>query len=139
MRRHADRDVIILEDEGSSGLVWFLLGAALGAGAALLFAPTSGEEARDRIRRGARRLKDSAEDAFDELRDEVGELTDRAVEKVDEARAAVKGVAEDLKEGADTVRRRSSANAAREELERRLAEARARRRQASEEDQEPVA
>jgi gas vesicle protein len=142
MRRSDGRDIILLEDEGSSSIGWFLLGAALGAGAALLLAPASGEETRRRISRGARRLKDSAADALDELRDEWDDIRDRASETVDEVKATVRGVADDVSEGAKAVaasatRPRGSGTGAREELERRLAEARSRRRLP--EDQEPVA
>jgi len=142
MRRPHDRDVIILEDEGTSGVTWFLLGAALGAGLALLFAPASGDETRARLRRGVGRLRDTAEDALEELRDEFVDLKDRAEEKVDQVKAAARGVADEVEDAAEELtsgRRRSSVGAAREELERRLAEARARRRQPAAEDQEPVA
>ena len=103
MRRSDGRDIILLEDEGSSSIGWFLLGAALGAGAALLLAPASGEETRRRISRGARRLKDSAADALDELRDEWDDIRDRATETVDEVKATVRGVADDVSEGAKAV------------------------------------
>jgi gas vesicle protein len=141
MRRQDGREVIVLEEEGASSIGWFILGAALGAGVALLLAPTSGEDTRRRIARGARRVKDTALDALDELRDEFDDLKDRAVETVDQVKATARGVAEDVEEGAKavaaTATRPKGTPAAREELERRLAEARARRRQP--EDQEPVA
>ena len=47
------------------------LGALLGSGTALLFAPESGQEARARLRRRARRLRGTAGDAWDDLRDEL--------------------------------------------------------------------
>jgi gas vesicle protein len=141
MRRQDGREVIVLEEEGASSIGWFILGAALGAGVALLLAPTSGEDTRRRIARGARRVKDTALDALEELRDEFDDLKDRAVETVDQVKATARGVAEDVEEGAKavaaTATRPKGTPAAREELERRLAEARARRRQP--EDQEPVA
>jgi hypothetical protein len=48
-----------------------MLGAALGAGAALLFAPQTGEEARHGLARRGRRLRASTADAWDDLRDEL--------------------------------------------------------------------
>jgi len=48
-----------------------LLGIAVGVGAALLFAPQSGEEARRDLARGARRLRARTADAWDDLRDEM--------------------------------------------------------------------
>ncbi|MFN2563952.1 MAG: YtxH domain-containing protein [Gemmatimonadaceae bacterium] len=47
------------------------LGAALGAGIALLLAPYSGEEARAAILRRGARLAHQGRDAWDELRDEL--------------------------------------------------------------------
>ena len=112
MRRHGlDRDVIVVEPDSGSSIGWLLFGAAVGAGLALLIAPASGAETRRRITRSARRLNETARDTVEEIEDT--------------ARAAVS-------------RRRSGANQAREDLERRLADARARRR-AEAEDQEPVA
>ncbi|HEX9895942.1 MAG TPA: YtxH domain-containing protein [Gemmatimonadales bacterium] len=141
MRRQDGRDVIVLEDEGSSSIGWFILGAAVGAGVALLLAPASGEDTRRRISRGARRIKDTAVDALEELRDDWDDIKDRASETVDQVKATARGVAEDVEEGAKAVAasaaRPRGTTAAREELERRLADARARRRQP--EDQEPVA
>jgi gas vesicle protein len=49
-----------------------LLGVTLGAGAALLVAPQSGEEARHNIARRGRRLRARTADAWDDLRDELG-------------------------------------------------------------------
>ena len=48
-----------------------LLGAALGAGAALLLAPESGEEVRHRLAKRSRRLGARTADAWDDLRDEL--------------------------------------------------------------------
>jgi gas vesicle protein len=48
-----------------------LVGAALGAGAALLMAPASGEETRVRLRRGARRLQRQGTRVLEDLWDEA--------------------------------------------------------------------
>ena len=47
------------------------LGALLGSGTTLLFAPQSGEEARAGIGRRARTMAEEARDAWDDLRDEL--------------------------------------------------------------------
>ena len=141
MRRHGlDRDVIVVEPDSGSSIGWLLFGAAVGAGLALLFAPASGAETRRRITRSARRLKETAADALDEIRDEFEDLTDRASDKLDEVKDAARDTVEEIEDTARAAvsRRRSGANQAREDLERRLADARARRR-AEAEDQEPVA
>jgi gas vesicle protein len=141
MRRHgSDRDIIVVEPDGGSSIGWLLFGAAVGAGLALLFAPASGAETRRRLSRSAQRLKATAADALDEIRDEFEDLTDRATDTLDDVKEAARDTVEELEDGARAAvsRRRSGVNQAREELERRLADARARRR-ADAEDQEPVA
>jgi gas vesicle protein len=45
--------------ENRERLMWFLIGASLGAGVALLYAPYSGKDARKLIRRKAEDMKDS--------------------------------------------------------------------------------
>jgi hypothetical protein len=52
------------------------IGLAVGAGAALLLAPQSGEETRELLGAGARRLGDRAADRWDDLRDEIREACD---------------------------------------------------------------
>lgn len=134
--RGRDNEVYIVEPDRSSGLGWFVLGAALGAGLALLFAPASGEETRRRLRREAGKLKERAEDALDDLSYEYDRVREEVEETVDEVKEKVTGAARSL---VDEARRKSPVSAARDELERRLADARARRREPQPEDEEPVA
>ena len=51
------------DHDSDSGLVWFLAGAALGAAGAILLAPQSGRETRERLRlraeEGRQRLSDA--------------------------------------------------------------------------------
>jgi YtxH-like protein len=60
-------------------------GALVGAGLALLLAPQSGEETRDRLVRRARRLGTRADEGWDDLRDELRRLRRRS------RRAATRG------------------------------------------------
>jgi len=62
-----------------------LLGAALGAGAALLFAPQSGEQARHDLARRGRRLRARTADAWDDLRDELQYVARRSRRKMGRA------------------------------------------------------
>ncbi len=69
-----------MSDNGSArgfaaGLV---LGALIGAGMALLFAPQSGEDTRRLIRKKAKRLARDAGDRYDDLKDRVREVRTRA-------------------------------------------------------------
>src|SRR3954466_14784984 len=56
-----ERPYVIVEKR-DSGFGSFIIGLALGAGAALLFAPQTGEETRRGIARRARRAQDFVED-----------------------------------------------------------------------------
>jgi len=139
MRGRDDREVIIVEQDRASGVGLFLLGAALGAGLALLMAPASGEETRDRLRREARRLKSSAEDAFDDFKEHFDDFKEDVEEKVEDVKDSVVRASRALAGDGERRTRKSGSAAAREELERRLADARARRREAQPEEEEPVA
>jgi gas vesicle protein len=117
MAREDERDVIYVEREDSS-LKPILFGALLGLAAGLLFAPQSGAETRRMLQRRLRRARALAEE-------KIGEFSERLEARREEA--------------ADPAARRE---AARSDLERRLAEARARRQAMPDdldEDEEPVA
>jgi hypothetical protein len=62
-----------------------VLGVAIGAGAALLLAPQSGEEARHGLARQGRRLRARTADAWDDLRDELRYAAGRSRRKVGRA------------------------------------------------------
>lgn len=73
------------QDEGGSGrsfAVGLLLGALVGAGVALLFAPQSGEETRRLIRRRTKRLARDAEDKLEDFKDNVKRIKRRAEEAI---------------------------------------------------------
>jgi gas vesicle protein len=76
---------------GSSGLRTFgaglLIGALVGAGIALLVAPSSGEETRRMISRRARRLAADARDRYDEARHELRQARERRRREHDDASA----------------------------------------------------
>lgn len=55
-------------------LIGFALGAAVGAGLALLLAPDNGKGTRQRLASSARRWRESAGHAIDQARDTVAEL-----------------------------------------------------------------
>ena len=148
MAKDDDREVIFVERDEGSGLRWLLVGAAIGAGLALLFAPRSGKEMRGEIRGGVRRLRRLANDAIDEVRSSFGseEAELRAMadaggedEDPDEELADAGTAGAGPPRGEPRRTDRSGLASAREELERRLAAARARRRQPVPDDEEPVA
>lgn len=142
-KRDGNRDVIVVKSEGASSIWWLFVGGALGAGLALLFAPGSGEETRRKLSSRLSKLRDSAEDVLDGLRDRL-DPDERVHRSLSEADGDEEPEGADGGEGA-APRRPAAAGGrapspARQELEQRLADARARRQRAlAEEDEEPVA
>ena len=131
--RHKGREVVYVQ-RGDSSAKWLFWGAMLGAGLALMYAPRSGEETRRVVQRRLWKLRAMTEEKLDELAQQLGgpreSLRDLDEEDFEE---------EDLFDSRETPSpRRTSAPSAREELERRLAEARARRR-TSGDIEEPLA
>lgn len=132
--RHREEQPVVLVERGG-GVSTFVAGAALGALAALLLAPQSGAETRAQIGARVRRLREAAEDKLDDIQDAVEtgyEKTKASIEaglqrarhNIDERRADAKDAV-----GAG----KAAVRTAREELERRLAEARAQRSQEADE------
>jgi gas vesicle protein len=130
MRRQIEVDddepyVIIEKHEGSVGS--FLLGLAVGAGVALLFAPRSGAETRRVLGDGAKRARDRASDLVEDAAETVTDTFDSARARVEERIDAVRSAVEMKKRQVlDAVEAgRAAAEQAREELERRIAETKA--------------
>jgi len=65
-----DEPYVVIERQ-SAGIGSFLVGAAIGAGIALLFAPKSGVETRREIKRSANRVKRAAQDAAIQAQEEA--------------------------------------------------------------------
>ena len=121
----AEPYVIIEKQESAIGP--FLLGIALGAGVALLFAPQSGEETRGGMARSARRAKTAAQDF-------VEDVSDTVADKIKEVKSTVEDKIEATLNSVDDKRRRvtnayhagrAAAREARGELEQRIAESKA--------------
>jgi gas vesicle protein len=122
---HDDREMMVIESDAGSGFKWFVLGAALGAGLGLLFAPQSGERTRRDLARRGKRLRHRAGEALEELTDDVQERGRKVRDSIEEF---AEDVIDDVQEGKRKVERKVSS--AREEMERRLADARSRARAA---------
>ena len=117
--------VVIEKHEGGVGA--FLIGLAVGAGVALLFAPQTGEETRRGLTRGAQRARARAQDFTDEM---TASVTDR----FRQARDQVEGRIENARQAVEIKRQqvsrameagRVAAQQARADLERRIAETKA--------------
>jgi hypothetical protein len=122
VRRKQGREVVYVERGGDASAKWLFWGAVLGAGLALMYAPRTGEETRRVLQRKLWKLRAVTEEKLDDLAQQFGSgkaaLEDLADEEEDDLEEA------DL----PSLRPRASGPSAREELERRLAESRARRR-----------
>lgn len=117
----------VIVERQSAGIGPLLIGLALGAGAALLFAPQSGEQTRREIKRRARRAQEAAQDF-------VEDMSGTVADKFNEVRASVEERIDATLEAVDDRRRRvtnayhagrAAAREARGELEQRIAETKA--------------
>jgi len=97
------------DNDGDLGsfLTGFILGGLIGAGAALLFAPQSGEQTRTMLRERGIELRDRADDEIRELRQRADEtladfrkqaadVQEKAMKAVDEARTRLTETGEQL-------------------------------------------
>jgi hypothetical protein len=121
-RRKDNREVVYLERSGDSSAKWLFWGAVLGAGLALMYAPRSGEETRRHLQRRLWKLRAMTEEKLDELAQQFGSGRE-ALADLDEEEDGL-----DEPDDLPAMRARPGGASAREELERRLSEARARRR-----------
>ena len=129
-----DRRVVYVERGGSS-VKALLLGALIGAGLALLYAPQSGEETRRGLKRRLRKVRAMAEEKVDELGERFSGR--HSIPQAAEFSPGDEMVTDDLDDEDDVAPETAAPphrGGAREELERRLEQARARRRGTSVEE-----
>lgn len=128
MSREREQPVIVVE-RSDSGLGVFVIGALLGAAVGLLFAPRPGVETRRMLRAKGRELWAAAADKAEDLRELVEEGYEHNKARVEEGIETVRRSIDDRRAAAGDVvdAGRSAVHSAREELERRLSEARAAR------------
>jgi gas vesicle protein len=124
MRRSQRREVVYVERGGDSSAKWLFWGSLLGAGLALLYAPSSGEETRRNLQRKLWKLRAMTEEKLDEITQQFGGAKDALDGMMDEEEDEENDGEMDDR----SFQSRSPKSSPREELERRLADARARRR-----------
>lgn len=73
-------------DGGSSGFMPFIMGAAIGAGLALVFAPRSGEETRQKANDVADDVRERVRKIIDDAEERIKETVDESRENLDEKR-----------------------------------------------------
>ena len=82
--RDAEERVVFVErDSGGGGFRWFVIGAALGAGLGILFAPRSGARTRRDLSRRLGNLKEQAEEQFESLADGIEAGAEQIRKRVD--------------------------------------------------------
>lgn len=123
---------VVIERE-EPGIGTLLLGAAIGAGIALMLAPRSGADTRrmlsHRARRTGDRMRDAAAEVADNVTSQANDVRGRLAERVGAARAAVRRGQDHVLDAVDAGR--YAAGEARSDLERRIAENKAARREAN--------
>ena len=134
-QRVDDQPVVVIERSGG-GVGSFLVGLAFGAGLALLLAPQSGEDTREYLRGRAKRLRDDAEDRLEDLQDAVETGYDRTKANIEAGfEKARQNLDERRTSARDAVKAgKAAVSTTRDELERRLEDARGQRAEVSEED-----
>lgn len=128
--------VVVVERGGGVGA--FLTGAAVGALVALLFAPQSGEETRAQLRARARRLREAAEDRLDDLQEAVETGYEKTKASIEAGLQRARRSLDERREDAEAAvgAGKAAVRTARDELERRLAEARSQRSRGGADDAE---
>ena len=81
----------------------FIAGAILGAGAALLLTPESGNMVRDRIARGAKTAQDEFSDMASDTKETLHTLSANAQEKVKQAKTRVTAAVDATKQSVKSV------------------------------------
>ena len=114
--RDDDVPYIVIERERGGSVGSFLLGALVGAGLALLFAPQSGAETQEEIRARARQLKAQAEERVRAVQQELES-------RLEQARVGVQSRIDGVRGAVD--QGRAAARDARQDLERRLEQSKA--------------
>jgi gas vesicle protein len=79
------------QEEGGYGagqlIFSFFLGGLVGAGVALLFAPRSGRETREKIKEFAGEAKEKAEEVFDQVKGKVTTVVEKGKEAIEERKS----------------------------------------------------
>lgn len=78
-------------EKGGSWLISFLLGALIGAGAALLLAPKAGRQTREQIRGMAMDAKGKAGGYYDQVKGKITTAVQKGKETAEEAKEEMKG------------------------------------------------
>ena len=80
-----------MADNKGDFLVGILVGGALGAALALLYAPQSGEETRDTLKKKSEDLKDTATTTYGRVKDQTSTIASQVKDSTSNFASSVKG------------------------------------------------
>ena len=110
MRDQKEFPYIVIERETGGGLGAFALGALVGVGLGLLFAPKSGAETQEDLREHARKFREAAEDRMrdvqDQLEDQLGVARDGAKEHIESVKSAMDAGVQAAREARDELEKK---------------------------------
>ena len=104
MRSQDDLPYIIIERDSGGGFGSFCLGALVGAGLALLFAPQTGEETQEEIRERAKKLRLVAEERVREAQVHLENRMEAVRDGVQSQVGLVKDAVESGRQAAESAR-----------------------------------
>ncbi|MXX54645.1 MAG: YtxH domain-containing protein [Gemmatimonadetes bacterium] len=116
---NGEQPAVIVERDHRTEIGAFLLGALVGAGIALLFAPGSGEETQARLRTQARRLRELTGERVRGLREDLSARVDSAKGVIGQGRQLAAEAREELEDklARSKAAYRAGLDAAREEFD----------------------
>ncbi len=114
-----DQAPVVVERDRRAEIGAFLLGALVGAGIALLFAPASGEETQERLRTQTRKLRELTGERVRGLREDLTARVDSAKGVLGQGRRLAEEAREELEEklARSKAAYRAGVEAAKEEMQ----------------------
>lgn len=86
------------ESKSGTNLLWFLAGAAIGAGVALLYAPQSGVETRRKIKDASGRVAEDIKEKYEKISDDARRSIEQVKANAEKAMGNVKNFFEGAKD-----------------------------------------
>jgi len=83
-----------MSDRDGGGFLWFLAGLGIGAAVGILYAPTAGDETRQRIRAVAEELPDTVKERARQAREQAGTWADKGREYLNQQKEQIRSAYE---------------------------------------------
>jgi gas vesicle protein len=85
MSEQSNDELEITEDQVSSRIAWFFVGAVIGAAAAILYAPQSGKDTRDYLSKKTQESRDAVETTSRDIVERSRDVYEKGRQLVDDA------------------------------------------------------